>query len=143
MTLRKALPADMDWVNGIYKSIDFLPSVYEKEYVAIATEGNTHYGVGRLITLDDGNYELGGMYVDSSQRGKGTARNIVMHLLQQAPKGATVYCIPFAHLENFYKSCGFADTEINDALPAEIKQKIGYCNQTFAAKTLLLRLVKL
>lgn len=142
MMLRKALPADMDWVNNIYKNIDFLPSVYEKEYVAIADEGNDIHGVGRLITLEDGSYELGGMYVDENQRGKGIARAIVMHLLQQASEGKAVYCIPFAHLEGFYKSCGFADTEINDALPAEIKQKIGYCNQTFAAKTLLLKLIR-
>lgn len=142
MMLRKALPADMDWVNNIYKNIDFLPSVYEKEYVAIADEGNDIHGVGRLITLEYGSYELGGMYVDENQRGKGIARAIVMHLLQQAPEGKAVYCIPFAHLEGFYKSCGFADTEINDALPAEIKQKIGYCNQTFAAKTLLLKLIR-
>ncbi|MGV3597308.1 MAG: GNAT family N-acetyltransferase [Bacteroidota bacterium] len=142
MIVRKTLPADMDWVNNIYKQIDFLPSVYEKEYVAIAEKGNNLFGAGRLITLADGSYELGGMYVDESQRGKGIARTIVMHLLQQAPEGKTVYCIPFAHLEGFYKSCGFSNAEINDSLPAEIKQKIGYCNQTFAAKTLLLKLIR-
>lgn len=142
MVLRKALPADMDRVNQVYRNIDFLPSVYEKEYIALVTENEQYYGMGRLITIDENNYELGGMYVDDSQRGKGIARNIVMHLLNQVSAGTTVYCIPFAHLEGFYKSCGFADTEINDALPAEIKQKIGYCNQTFSAKTLLLKLIR-
>jgi hypothetical protein len=66
----------------------------------------------------------------------------VLHLLQQAQTGKIVYCIPFAHLEGFYKSCGFSYAEINDTLPAQIKEKIGYCNQTFETKTLLLKLVK-
>jgi hypothetical protein len=67
--IKKALVVDMPWVNGVYHQIDFLPSDYENEYIAIAAINNTNCGVGRLITVDKNSYELGGMYVAKTHRG--------------------------------------------------------------------------
>lgn len=140
-TLYKAKESDMDWVNTTYANIKFMLSDLNNEYVVIADADGEKIGVGRLIQIGN-KLELGGMYVDSKHRGKGIAKRIVEHLLQQAPKGVLVYCIPFKHLEAFYKSFGFEDAEINDAVPQEIKTKIGYCSQTYSTDTSLLQLVK-
>ncbi len=139
--LYKATLDIMPWVNEVYQRISFMPSDFSKEYIAIAEVEGKKIGLGRLVQIDD-ELELGGMYVEEEYRGKGIAQKIVEHLLQQAPKGKLIYCIPFVHLETFYKSFGFADAVVDDELPQEIKTKMGFCGKTYDTKILLLQLVK-
>lgn len=141
LKLYKATKSEMSWVNAVYEEIQFLPSDFNNEYIVIAEVNGEKAGLGRLIQINDA-LELGGMYVKDNYRGNGIAQKIVEHLLAQAPKGKLVYCIPFAHLVNFYKSFGFLDAEVTNATPQEIKHKIGYCSQTYKADTLLLQMVK-
>ncbi len=141
MFIRQANEGDMEWINSVYHEIEFLPSDYNNEYIAVASNGDEKRGVGRLVTIGD-DYELGGIYVAKAHRKKGVARDIVMHLLQQVETGKTVYCIPFIPLESFYRSCGFENAEIDDSVPQKIQEKIGLCNDTFQTKTLLMKLVK-
>lgn len=139
--LYKATETDMLWVDSIYTKIQFLPSDFDNEYIVIAEVNGEKAGLGRLIQINDV-LELGGMYVKDNYRGNGIAQKIVEHLLAQAPKGKLVYCIPFAHLVNFYKSFGFLDAEVTSSTPQEIKHKIGYCSQTYKTDILLLQMVK-
>lgn len=139
--LYKAAKNDMPWVNGVYERITFMPSDFSKEYIAIAKMEGKRIGLGRLVQIDDV-LELGGMHVEDEYRGKGIAKEIVEHLLAQAPKGKLVYCIPFKYLETFYKSFGFVDAPITTNLPQEIKTKMGFCGETYDTEISLLQMSK-
>lgn len=139
--LHKATLSDKPWVDSIYTKIQFMPSDFSKEYIAIAYINGEKVGLGRLVQIEDV-LELGGMYVDEGYRGKGIAKAIVQHLLAQAPQGKLVYCIPFAHLEVFYKSFGFVNAPVQENLPQEIKTKMGFCGKTYNTKVSLLQLLK-
>ena len=135
--IRKALLKDLPWVNEQYDKVQFKHSVYEREFIAIAEVEGAPAGIGRLVSIDEGNLELGGMYVQDEYRGLGVAKGIVLYLLQQA-KNKTVYCLPFAHLENFYSACGFAPVHDIAHVPEEVVQKWEWCQNMYPQPTLLL-----
>jgi hypothetical protein len=69
--IRAASKTDIEWINHRYKEVDFVPSIFEKEVIAVAEFKGERAGLGRLVTLDEQNAELGGMYVFEPYRGKG------------------------------------------------------------------------
>lgn len=101
-TISSASQADLQWVNQQYKTIDFKPSCFENEIVAIAKVDNKPVGEGRLQTIEDAVAELGGIYVESALRQQGVANKIVAYLLANSTSYKIVYCLPFAHLAPFY-----------------------------------------
>ena len=55
-----------------------------------------------------------------------------MHfLLAQASPGRWIFCLPFAHLEPFYQSCGFSTLPPLITLPAPILTKQQWCRETY------------
>jgi len=136
--VRAAAPPDMEWINLRYKEVDFVPSHFEKEVIAVAEYEGQRAGLGRLVTLGEHHAELGGMYVFEPYRGKGIAKEIVQFLLSQGPRFKMVYCIPFEHLTPFYKQYGFDTCSNLPAVPREIVAKYQWCKQHYPQPTTLL-----
>lgn len=137
LTIRKAQPTELNWVNAQYQQINFQLSDYSNELIAIAEVNSKKAGVGRLVTVDGNTLELGGMYVLENYRKDGVARTIVSFLMAQV-QHKTLYCLPFEHLQHFYESCGFKPVTDLLKVPEKVLQKWEWCNQTYPNKTLLL-----
>lgn len=127
----------MEWVNMQYRSINFLPSNYSNELIAIAEVNGERAGVGRLVRVNEHVMELGGMFVADGFRKLGIARSIVTFLITQ-DRGITLYCLPFEHLQSFYESCGFELVVDQLEVPEPVLTKWKWCNTTYTGKTLLL-----
>lgn len=127
---------EIDFVNERYKEIHFKLSDPDHEYIVIAEYNGTKAGQGRLVKLNEQEAELGGMYVYPQFRGKGIAEQIVSHLLIEGKNFHRIYCLPFEHLEKFYKGFGF--TDCTASVHKDIQAKYEWCLKEYPAKTLLL-----
>ncbi len=123
---------EISWINQQYEKIDFLPPIWEKDRVAVALIENEKVGIGRLVPLADGSFELGGIYVLESFRGRGIARKIVSFLINNAAK-SRIYCLPYEHLREFYQTFGLV---ICDELPKEVQEKYLWCLQNYSQHVL-------
>jgi N-acetylglutamate synthase-like GNAT family acetyltransferase len=137
VTISNANEADLAWVNQQYKAIDFKPSNFENELIAIAKVDNKPIGVGRLQTIEDKIAELGGMYVDSAHRQQGVADKIVAYLLANSTRYEIIYCLPFAHLAPFYQRFGFKTVTASATIPQEVSAKVDWCRDTYEHPVLL------
>ena len=136
--VRAASRADIEWINHRYKEVDFVPSIFEREVIAVAEYEGQRAGLGRLVTLDENNAELGGMYVFEPYRGKGIAKEIVQFLLNKGHLFQTIYCIPFEKLIHFYTQYGFVACSNLGAVPRELISKYQWCQQQYPQPTALL-----
>lgn len=135
MKLRVADAGDAQWINERYAEVRFLPSDLSHETVVIASIDDEPAGLGRIVDIDEGSCELGGMLVFERFRGRGVARAIIDELLRHA-RGRKVYCIPFAELESLYASAGFTRT---DDAPRAVMEKFEWCQRTYDKPVLLMR----
>ena len=142
IVILQARPDKIAWVNGIYEKIDFKRSDYECEFIAIAEVNGDKAGVGRLQQIESEVGELGGMFVDEKFRGCGLASKIVGCLIENSAPYSTVYCLPFSHLEGFYRSFGFGSVVDTTLVPKGILAKHQWCNSTYDNEVLLLVLEK-
>jgi GNAT superfamily N-acetyltransferase len=136
--IRAAQKTDVEWINQHYAEVDFVPSIFEKEIIGIAEYEGKRAGIGRLVTVDAHNAELGGMYVFESFRGKGIAGELVKFLLEHAHLFQTVYCIPFEHLNCLYMEFGFAICANLEKAPREVVTKYQWCKSHYPQQTSLL-----
>ena len=140
--IRAAKDFEIEWVNQRYDEVEFVHSVFEKEIIAIAEIGAQKAGLGRLVAVNKDSFELGGMYVLESFRGKGIAGEIVKFLLNHVKPDCTVYCIPFRHLVPFYERYGFSLCSDYANVPEKILKKFQWCEGKYANPTSLLVLRK-
>lgn len=132
---------ELDWVNDLYRNIDFKPSKLESDQVAIAEWDGERIGIGRLCRIEETIYELGGMHVFPSHRGKGIARQIVRFLLSSLDTHDQIFCLPFAHLRQFYSSEGFeivCGSELA-LVPLELREKYTWCNEVYPHEVLMMK----
>jgi predicted GNAT family acetyltransferase len=100
---------------------------------------------GRLIPLGENKYEISGVYVKETLRGRGYGRRLVQFILNSIKETDIIYCVPFKHLINFYTSFGWRETLTEDEklqLPQQIKEKVQWCNCKFTDQCTLLILKK-
>lgn len=138
LKLRAAAKSEIEWVNQCYDEVKFVHSNLESERIAIAEFEGQKAGLGRLVTIDEQNLELGGMYVLQPFQGKGIAKKIVEFLLEHVGPLQTVYCIPFDHLLSFYKQFGFTACSNLEAVPKELLEKVFWCKENYTQPTSLL-----
>lgn len=138
LQLRKAGPADMEWINARYQEVDFVPSDLNREIVVVAEWNGVHAGLGRLVQLDEFNQELGGIVVFPEFRKHGIAKKIVEYLVQQVEPGQRVFCIPFCHLTSLYEQFGFTQRVHMDTVPPQLIKKYEWCKQNYGQPTILL-----
>ncbi len=141
--IRAAKKADIEWINQRYEEIDFIPSIFEKEVIGVAEYQGQKAGIARLVTLDELNVELGGLYVFEPYRGNGIAKELVQFLLKQAHLFQTVYCIPFEYFASFYMQYGFDSCSNLEEVPRDIVAKYHWSRKQYPKPTTLLFLQKL
>jgi predicted GNAT family N-acyltransferase len=137
VTIRQARKEEIAWINARYSEVDFLPSDFDNEFIAVAEVDSKRAGLGRLVKIDGESFELGGMLVFDEFRGSGTARRIVEFLLDHS-KGKRVFCIPFEHLFEFYNSAGFVKCDDFYSVPEEVLKKFRWCQRTYEHGVFLL-----
>ena len=137
MVIRQALSTEIEWVNQRYREVDFVPSHFDKEIIAVAEVDGERAGLGRLIRIDDKNLELGGMYVFDQFRGRGLAKEIVEFLLFYARPDERIFCIPFTSLLSFYQSFGFHSVK-EEPVPKAVQEKYLWCKEKYPVGTALL-----
>jgi len=138
LKLRTAEKSEIEWVNNCYDQVEFVHSNFDNEIIAIAELDGQKAGLGRLIKIDEHHLELGGMYVFENFRNKGIAKEIVKFLLTYVQSAQKVYCIPFEHLLEIYKQCGFANCTNLELTPLKILEKFNWCQEKYAHPTALL-----
>lgn len=139
MLLRTARPEETGWINEQYAKVRFIPSDPAHETIVIAELDGVRAGIGRLVDAGEGACELGGMFVFDEFRGRGVARAIVDELLRRAD-GRTVYCIPFADLEELYAAAGFRRIEA-DGVPRKVEEKLEWCAREMGRPVILMRFI--
>ncbi|WP_428268732.1 GNAT family N-acetyltransferase [Haliangium sp.] len=115
--------------NQVYAELAFVPSTLDRDRTFGAFAGDELIGLGRINAYPDGALEIGGFWVAPARRGQGLARRLVERVMAELPPGRRCYCVPFAHLVDFYRGFGMADvpTDAGSELPASIRSKIDFC----------------
>ena len=137
-----AKKSELDWINACYDEIGFVHSIFDEEIIAIAEVNGQKAGIGRLVTIDEKNLELGGIYVFEDFRNQGVARKIVEFLLNKAPSSRAIYCIPFENLTPFYKQFGFIDCLNLEHVPKKLLKKRLWCQEKYTQPTSFLVMEK-
>ncbi len=138
LNIRPARPDELTWINEQYESIGFAYSKLEHEFIVIAELAGAKAGTGRVIPVDEGQAELGGIYVLPEFRDKGIAREIVRYLISQSMDYLQIYCLPFAPLSNFYQDFGFRPCEESNEVPLKLREKLIWCNERYKDPVILL-----
>lgn len=137
--VRKVEETEIDWVNSKYKEANFKLSDYNNEHIVVVGINSKKAGLGRVVSIDKNNLELGGIYMFDKYRGIGVADKIVSFLCgANIDKKSVIWCLPFEKLKDFYKKVAFT---INNSLPPkEILRKLEWCNspENYSEKVLLL-----
>lgn len=136
ISLRFAPPADLKAINERYTEIDFVPS-HDDELIILASISEKTVGQGRVVRIDANSGELGGIYVFPGNEGLGIARKVVDFLIKNSDF-SMLYCLPFAELEGFYCSMGFAAVKDMTQVPEAILKKHEWCNSNYDKPVLLL-----
>ncbi len=136
VTLRIANDTDLAAINARYADIGFVPS-HAGELIVIATLSCCVAGQGRVVPVDASSGELSGIYVLPDFQGRGIARRIVDFLIRHTAL-PVIYCLPFAELQDFYRSMGFVPVRQQDRVPQHVLQKHQWCNATYDKPVLLL-----
>lgn len=136
MQIRKILPVELAWINAQYASINFAPSS-EADFMVVAEIDGVKAGLGRITQVENDAGELGGIFVLPEFRGHSIATHLVEFLLKNSayPK---LFCIPFVHLEKFYKRFGFLPVDPTMPVPQKIAQKMSWCGNTYESSVVLL-----
>lgn len=136
MRIRRLLPSELDWANRCYAQIDFVPAA-AADFVVVAEVDGARAGLGRVVAAGDAEGELGGMYVLPAFRGRALAPAIVEFLAAHCGL-PSLYCVPFAHLEQLYRRCGFARVDPAAAAPRAILHKLAYCRGHYPTPVILM-----
>jgi GNAT superfamily N-acetyltransferase len=142
ITIRKAQPDEISWINTQYDQVGFKRSKYDNEFIAIAEVNGRRAALGRLQYVVENEAELGGMYVREEFRGYGLASKIVEFLINNSESYNKVYCLPFSHLESFYKKFCLCVVTNKENIPSSVIDKHYWCNSTYEGETLLFVLNK-
>ena len=114
---------ELAWAADRYREIKFSISPPDAIGLVAELEG-ARVGLGRLIEYEPGVVELGGIWTDLGARNRGIARAMVSALIERAGP-VRLWCVPFAHLEPFYTSVGFAAAR--RPWPGPIAAKVATC----------------
>jgi len=115
--------------NRVYAKERFAASAPGRDRTFGVVEGGELVALGRITEHEDGALELGGFWTRPDRRGAGLARRMVAHAIAQLPAGRTVWCLPFDHLLDFYRSFGIVEPEETFIPPASIAARSRRCRE--------------
>lgn len=141
LSIRKAVAEDLGWINDQYRAIDFALSSLDRDIVLICSVDGNKAGLGRLVVLEEGEAELGGIYTLDKYRGAKVASFVVDSLIRHAQEQSfgKLYCIPFEKLSSFYARFGFEAVTKIEGIHPSIVDKYKWCKETYAEPTLLMK----
>ena len=140
--VREAKRNELEWINSQYDLVEFKHSSFDDELICIVEVDGKRVGSGRLQNIEISTAELGGIFVQDGYRGMKLASKIVSFLIESSNNYTKIFCLPFAHLSNFYKKFGFTEIENDKLIHNNISQKYNWCNEKYEDKTLLFVLDK-
>ena len=113
MTIREGLPEELDRVRASYAEWGYTGGVSRADVVLVAESGGQLLGLVRR-TREFETVMLRGMHVapDFQRRSVGTR---LLEAFVTALNGAECYCVPYAHLVDFYGRQGFELESIKNA----------------------------
>lgn len=125
-------------IQATWDAIDFARSGEGDRVLVAVNMGGERVGQGRLVPAGDGHVELGGMWTRDDWRGRGVAGALVRALLEAAGD-ATVWCVPWADLAEFYKGLGLSESTSPESAPEKIREKLSLCRARYPRAVALLR----
>jgi N-acetylglutamate synthase-like GNAT family acetyltransferase len=140
--IKRATLADLEWINQQYDFVNFKHSTLEDEEVVIAEVDTIKIGLGRIQEIQETTAEMGGIFVLPDYRNMGIARRIVSELVVIGKNYSIVYCLPFAHLKDFYSGFGLKEVTNYTHVPEKVLEKYKWSNDTYTEDVLLLSLDK-
>ena len=111
-TLRQASDDDLERVDAFYRGEGFGSEASSEHVIYLAEDEGEIVGVVRLVPVED-YLVLRGMMVRSAYRRQGIGKGLLAALVPHMD-GQTVYCLPWAHLEDFYAGVGFETIPLED-----------------------------
>jgi GNAT superfamily N-acetyltransferase len=111
-----------DTLNQLYLAWGYHGGIAPADIVYVATLNGRAIGLVRR-TSEEGVLMLRGMQVDPSCQRQGIGKQLLRTLVDALPAGEC-YCIPFAHLAEFYNEGGFEIIDESEA-PGFLQQRIG------------------
>jgi len=143
ITVHLATSSEIEWINERYAEVDFCPSCFDQEIIAIAEYTGEKAGLARLIKIDEDNFEMGGMVVFKAFQGKGIPQKIVEFLIKQIHPSQKIYSIPYRRLLPLYKKMGsFILCEDLTQVPKKVVEKYHWCQKKYPQPTCLIELEK-
>lgn len=135
--IRRAAAEDIPRAREFYAERGYGGGIAPDDTVLLAERDGDLIGIVRLAP-EEGEIVLRGMQVHPSFQRQG----IGLHLLAavaSALGNRTCYCIPYAHLEDFYGRIGFAAVDLADAPPFLRSRVEGYRVRFEGKEFLLMR----
>lgn len=115
-TLRPATKADAARIRQIISLVQINPiSLNWRRFILATDREDRIIGCGQLKPHADGSQELASIAVLPDWRGKGIARTIIDHLLEQYP--GTLFLTCRSQLEPMYQKFGFQSLQFDDMPP--------------------------
>lgn len=115
IAIRRAAPTEAGRINLFYAARGYATSVDADTGVFIAEDDGVIIGVVRLCR-EEGHTILRTMHVHADHRGRGIGRRL-LEAFQEAVRDTDCYCIPYAHLVDFYGAIGFRQIAPEQAPP--------------------------
>jgi GNAT superfamily N-acetyltransferase len=113
IVVRRANPTDRPRIEAFCRERGYRGFPSPEAAVVIAECGLDVAGLGR-VQSDNGVLVLRGMGVDSGFRRRGIGTRLLDLLIAEIGT-RRCYCIPYAHLREFYGRAGFADLDLDSA----------------------------
>lgn len=133
--IRRAAAEDIPRAREFYAERGYGGGIAPDDTVLLAERGGDLIGIVRLAP-EEGEIVLRGMQVHPSHQRQGIGLQLLA-AVEGALGNRTCYCIPYAHLKDFYGRIGFAVVDPADAPPFLRARVEGY-RVRFAGKEFLL-----
>jgi GNAT superfamily N-acetyltransferase len=135
ITIRPLREDELAWAAERYREIAF-QTTPPGSVALVAELAGERVGLGRLVPLEPGRVELGGIWTAGAARGRGVARAMVRELFDRAV-GVDVWCVPFDHLTELYLSFGLQRAK--PPWPNAITTKVEDCERRALPAVTVLR----
>ncbi|WP_288379054.1 GNAT family N-acetyltransferase [uncultured Massilia sp.] len=116
-----AMPRDADALARLYRDAGYGAAVGAEDTVLVAKTAASLVGAVRLCR-EEGVLVLRGMQVRRDVQRQGIGSRLLATCLPYLAR-AEAFCLPYAHLEGFYATAGFAPAD-SAALPAFLADRL-------------------
>jgi N-acetylglutamate synthase-like GNAT family acetyltransferase len=135
--IRRATAEDIPQAREFYTRRGYGGGIAPEDAVLLAEQGGDIVGIVRLAP-EEGEIVLRGMQVHPTYQRQGIGLQFLAALANELGN-RTCFCIPYAHLEDFYGRIGFAAIDLADAPPFLRSRVEGYRVRFVGKQFLLMR----